>query len=189
MMLQEQQSLRKALVPKSAPVSVRSRSERAPQVPSTLCRATSNTDDDEGDVLWPLPANNNSHSSSPPSLLSHSPNSRSFMTSPRPHRNRAHTTDNVTFSRPVPAVLALRQVPKDPIQPKQGSIQDIHSSVAEADEGGEDGGNCDDWEIIFAREMLQKSGDSHRRAMRTKSKFVTAVEDEEDHITSKIVMK
>lgn len=88
--------------------------------------------DDDNDVLFPLPAH---HDSASP--LSHSPTTRSLLTSPRAHRQRAHTMDTaVVLSRhnssngTGSAGLHLPQhIARDPIQPKQGSIQDIHSSA------------------------------------------------------------
>ena len=58
--------------------------------------------------------------------------------------------DTGAYTRPRSAqssVVGLRQVPKDPIQPKHGSIQDIHSPASSRDDDGSEAGEEED---VFA---------------------------------------
>ena len=107
---------------------------------------------DDGDVLWPLPGSRDNLTASPLSL-SQSPSSSSggaYLTAAHAHRQRAHTMDTGAYTRPRSAqssVVGLRQVPKDPIQPKHGSIQDIHSPASSRDDDGSEAGEEED---VFA---------------------------------------
>ena len=105
--------------------------------------------DRDDDVLSPLPGDNEDTSAaSSPSVLSRSPGMRLGVHSPG-IRRRSNTLDSAAnfaaANRKAAAANSQSgfvplpvKVPKDPIQPKQGSIQDIHSSVRDNEEDEED---------------------------------------------------